>query len=203
MRRVHGRVLVAVAALLLAAVGALGLMRAPSNERADRPPALVGSITNFTLNDAPSPAPEVGFTLDGKPISLADLRGRVVLLNFWATWCGPCAAEMPSLDRLEAMLGGDGFTVVAISEDRSPAVIQPFFEQLGIRRLARYHDPAGALARAFGIRGLPTTALIDRHGRVIGRMEGPAEWDSAEAKTLIEFFLRDAATEARLSKAVP
>ena len=199
MRRVHRRVLIGAAAtLVLAAIGALTLVQVPPNERADTPPALAGSVANFTLNDAPSPAPGVGFMADGKPTSLADFRGRVVLLNFWATWCGPCVAEMPSLDRLEAALGGDGFIVVAVSQDRSPAVIQPFFDQLGIQRLARYHDPAGALARAFGVNGLPTTVLIDREGRVVGRILGPAEWDSAAAKALIRHFLRGAATQARL-----
>ncbi len=200
MPRVHRRVLIGVAAalLVLAAVGALTLVQPPSDERADTPPALAGSVANFTLNDTPSPAPGVDFMADGKPTSLANFRGRVVLLNFWATWCGPCIAEMPSLDRLEAALGGDSFIVVALSQDRSPAVIPPFFDQLGIRHLARYHDPGGALARAFAVNGLPTTVLIDREGRVVGRIIGPAEWDSAAAKALIRHFLRGAATQARL-----
>lgn len=199
MRRVHRRVSIGgvAATLVLAAVGALTLIWAPSDERADTPPALAGSIANFTLIDAPSPAPGVGFTLDGKATSLADYRGRVVLLNFWATWCGPCVAEMPSLDRLEAALGGDGFTVIAVSQDRSPAVILPFFDQLGIRHLARYHDPAGALSRAFALRGLPTSMLIDREGSVVGRIEGPVEWGSAEAEALIRHFMDQAAMRAQ------
>jgi thiol-disulfide isomerase/thioredoxin len=123
--------------------------------------------------------------MEGMPVSLADFRGRVILLNFWATWCAPCVAEMPSLDRLEAMLGGKDFTVIALSEDLSPTAIGPFFSEHGLTRLRRYHDPAGALARAFSLRGLPTTVLIDREGRVLGRFEGPAEWDSPEAVALI------------------
>jgi thiol-disulfide isomerase/thioredoxin len=192
--RVQRRVLIgaAAAALLLAGAGAATLIRAPAPQRADTPPALAGSYKDFTVNAAPSPAPEVGFTLDGKPVSLADFRGRIVLVNFWATWCGPCVAEMPSLDRLEAELGGRDFAVITVSEDRNPAVIAPFYEEHGLRSLKRYHDPSAALSRAFGIRGLPTSVLIDREGREIGRIEGPAEWDSAEALALIRHFIGQA-----------
>jgi thiol-disulfide isomerase/thioredoxin len=188
--RVQRRVLIGAvaAALLLAGAGAATLIRAPAPPRAGTP-ALAGSFADFTVNAAPSPAPEVGFMLDGKPMSLADFRGRIVLVNFWATWCGPCVAEMPSLDRLEAELGGEEFAVITLSEDRNPAVIAPFYEKHGLRHLKRYHDPSGGLSRAFGIRGLPTTVLLDREGREVGRIEGPAEWDSAEALALIRHFI--------------
>jgi thiol-disulfide isomerase/thioredoxin len=189
--RVPRRVLIgAVAALvLLGGAGAASLIRAPAPQRAGTPPALAGSFADFTVNDAPSPAPETGFMLDGRPMRLADFKGRVVLVNFWATWCGPCVAEMPSLDRLEARLGGEDFAVLTVSEDRSPAVIAPFFDQHRLRHLKRYHDPGGALSRGFGIRGLPTTILIDREGREAGRIEGPAEWDSPQAEALIRHFI--------------
>ncbi len=200
MARIQRRVLIAAAAaaVLLAAGVALTLIRAPVPQRADTLPALAGSFANFTVNAAPSPAPEVGFTLDGRPTSLAEFRGRVVLLNFWATWCGPCVAEMPSLDRLEAALGGADFAVIAISEDRNPAVIQPFFDRLELAHLARFHDPAGALSRAFAVRGLPTSVLIDREGRVVGRIEGPAEWDSPEALALMRHFIDEKPEDARI-----
>ena len=202
MRRVHRRVLIGIAAAVFAltGAGAVALFRTAPQPRADAPPALVGSFAQFTANDAPSPAPQAGFTANGKPTSLADFRGRVVLLNFWATWCGPCVAEMPSLDRLEAALGGEDFVVVAVSEDRNPAVVEPFFSGHQIQHLAKYHDPGGALASAFGIRGLPTSALIDRKGNVVGRIEGPAEWDSAQAKALIRHYMSagGAGTQAQL-----
>jgi thiol-disulfide isomerase/thioredoxin len=189
--RVQRRILIgAVVAALLLLAGAAALIRAPAPQRADAPPALAGSYKDFTANAAPPPAPEAGFTLDGKPMSLADFRGRVVLVNFWATWCGPCVAEMPSLDRLQAELGGTDFTVITLSEDRNPAVIAPFYETHGLEHLKPYHDPSGALSRAFGIRGLPTSVLIDRQGREVGRLEGPAEWDSGEALALLRHFLR-------------
>ena len=168
---------------------AAALVRIPTQPHADAPPALAGSFADFTVNDAPSPAPEVGFTAEGKPVTLADFRGRVVLVNFWATWCGPCVAEMSSLDRLQGKLGGRGFTVLAVSEDRNAALIPPFMARHGLTRLGRYHDPAGALSRAFGVRGLPTSVLIDRAGRALGRIEGPAEWDSPEALALMRYFI--------------
>ena len=192
MARVQRRVLIGAvlaALLLLAGAGAAKLIRAPEPQRADTPPALAGSYRDFTVNAAPSLAPEAGFTLDGKPMSLADFRGRVVLVNFWATWCGPCVAEMPALDRLQAELGGQDFTVITLSEDRNPALIAPFYATHGLEHLKRYHDPSGALSRAFGIRGLPTSVVIDRQGREVGRLEGPAEWDSPQAKALIRHFI--------------
>ncbi len=201
MVRVQRRILIgAVAAgLVAAAVGTLAFVHAPpAPPRAAAPPAPAGSFADFSLNSAPSPAPAIGFTVDGMPVSLADFRGRVVLLNFWATWCGPCVAEMPSLDRLEAALGGKDFTVIAISEDRNPAAIQPFFSEHGLTHLRRYHDPAGALSRAFALRGLPTTVLIDREGRVLGRFEGPAEWDSAKALALIRHVIDMEAGRAQI-----
>jgi thiol-disulfide isomerase/thioredoxin len=190
--------LASAAALIpaLAVGGAAVLIRA-SPEHAGTPPALTGSYAKFTVIEAPSPAPEVGFTFDGKPVSLADFKGRVVLVNFWATWCGPCVAEMPALDRLEAALGGEHFTVIALSEDRDPALIPSFYSQHGIRHLARAHDPGGALSRAFEVRGLPTTVLIDRAGRVAGRILGPAEWDGPEAKALIRHYIGET-TRAQL-----
>jgi thiol-disulfide isomerase/thioredoxin len=188
--RVQRRVLIGAvaAALLLAGAGAATLIPAPVPQRADTPPALAGSFADFTVNEARSPAPEAEFTLDGKSISLADFRGRLVLVNFWATWCSPCVAEMPSLDRLQAALSAEGLTVLTLSEDRNPAVIPPFFKQHGLKHLPQAHDPAGRLSRAFGIRGLPTTILIDREGREVGRIEGPAEWDSPEAQALVRHY---------------
>jgi hypothetical protein len=107
-------------------------------------------------------------------------------------------AEMPSLDRREGMLGGPDFAVLTISEDRDPTVIEPFFAAHGLKRLERYHDPGGALSRAFKVRGLPTSVLIDRDGGVIGRIEGPAEWDSPAALALIRFFMGGGSTRPQI-----
>lgn len=105
-------------------------------------------------------------------------RGRALVVNFWATWCPPCVAEMPSLDRLQAAVAEEGIEVLALSSDRGGRVqVEPFYARLGIRRLAILLDPRGAAGRALGVRGLPTTLLIDRRGLEAARLEGEAEWD--------------------------
>jgi thiol-disulfide isomerase/thioredoxin len=147
---------------------------------------------NFTWLDQPKPAPSTAFTqADGSDITLAAFQGRVVLLNFWATWCAPCVREMPSLDRLQAALRDEGLAVVAVSQDfAGKDLVVPFFQRLSLEHLAIYLDSDGALAKAFGIGGLPTTLLIDREGRVVGGLEGPAQWDSNDAVALMRQYLQ-------------
>ena len=150
-------------------------------------------MQQFTLNTPPLPVPETRF-LDGsgKEVALADFKGRVVLVNFWATWCAPCIRELPSLDRLQAEIGGRDFTVLAINEDRGgAATAAPFLEKHGWKNLAVHADRQMALARALGLRGMPSTYLVDRNGRVVGSLTGVAEWDSEEAKALIRHYLKD------------
>lgn len=141
----------------------------------------------------PKPAPELTF-LDGqgKELSLADFRGQVVILNLWATWCAPCRDEMPSLDRLQAAHGDDGLKVLPLSLDRGEIdQIEAFYEEVGLPNLGIYHDPEAAASRAFGAFGLPTTIVIDRQGQEVGRLLGPAEWDSADALALVETLLAE------------
>jgi thiol-disulfide isomerase/thioredoxin len=114
----------------------------------------------------------------GKELSLEDFRGRVVLLNLWATWCAPCRKEMPALDRLQMQLGGPGFEVVAVSIDRDPELVREFFREHGIESLALYIDASGDITGTLRAIGIPTTLLVDREGREIWRMTGPAEWDA-------------------------
>ncbi|MDE2166340.1 MAG: TlpA family protein disulfide reductase [Alphaproteobacteria bacterium] len=149
--------------------------------------------------DKPRSLPELHFAnADGKDLSLGDFRGRVVLLNLWATWCVPCRKEMPTLDRLDAKLGGPGFEVVALSIDRRGlAAVQPFFKELGIKALRIYLDQSGKAAFTLDAPGLPTTLLIDRDGREIARKIGPAEWDSPEIEEVIRQHLsRKASAES-------
>lgn len=125
------------------------------------------------------PLPEIRFQdASGNSRSLADFRGRAVLLNLWATWCVPCRKEMPSLDRLQAQLGGPAFEVVALSIDRSPQAVREFYQQYGIRALALYIDPSTEVTSTLGTVGLPTTVLVDGEGRELWRRVGPAEWDA-------------------------
>lgn len=154
-------------------------------------PPLAGTVADFTRFDPPRPAPETPFADgDGDGVSLADFHGHVVLLNFWATWCVPCVKEMPALDRLQALLGREGFEVVALSQDREgvPAVVR-FYEKYDLGNLGIYVDPKGALAAPFGVGVLPTTVLVDRDGNLVGQLIGEAEWDAPEAQALIRHYL--------------
>ena len=146
---------------------------------------------NFVVHEAPRPLPEIGFEDGGANARrLADFRGKVVLLNVWATWCVPCRREMPTLDRLQATLGGPGFEVVALSIDRAGLeVVRKFYAEIGVAHLAMYIDSASKVTRELGIAGLPATLLIDREGRELGRLIGPAEWDSPAMIAFLKGFI--------------
>lgn len=138
-----------------------------------------GFVRDMSSRSSPVATPAIAFeTGDGPPLSLSDFRGRFVLLNVWATWCPPCRKEMPSLDRLQANLGGDDFEVVALSIDSKGAeLVKPFFASVGVARLAVYLDRTGSVMPALRIAGLPTTILIDPRGMEIARWAGAKEWD--------------------------
>ncbi|MEQ8396163.1 MAG: TlpA disulfide reductase family protein [Thalassobaculum sp.] len=145
----------------------------------------------FAVYDTPKPLPEIRFVDGGgQQRTLGGFRGRTLLVNIWATWCVPCREEMPTLDRLQGELGGSGFEVVALSIDRAGiAVVDRFYNDIGVRHLARYIDSSGKAARTLGTYGLPTTLLIDSSGREIGRLVGAAEWDAAEMVAFIRMHL--------------
>jgi len=128
------------------------------------------------------PAPTTPFADEHASLTaIKDFRGKIVILNLWATWCAPCVKEMPSLESLAARLPPDRFAVVAVSQDKGGAAIaKPFLDRIGVRRLPLYVDPTGRVARDLGARGFPTTILIAQNGTVLAKLEGPAEWDSDE-----------------------
>ena len=118
----------------------------------------------------------------GREKTLEGFHGRVVLLNIWATWCPPCREEMPTLDRLQARLGGDDFHVLPLSIDRAGLdPVRRFYAEIGIRHLDMYLAEELRAMLAFGAVGLPTTILVNRDGQEIARLVGPAEWDSPRA----------------------
>lgn len=150
-------------------------------------PLSVGQMAAFVFKKAPEEIPEFAFQdKDGKSRSLKEWQGKVVLLNLWATWCAPCRKEMPSLDRLQAELGGDKFEVVAISADKTGIEgATKFLGQIKVEKLGVYADPTVRIHSGLKAIGMPASILLDAKGREIGRLVGPAEWDSQEAKTLI------------------
>lgn len=158
----------------------VSLMQAPALPKFD-----------FVPLDERRRAPDIGFTDgDGRQLNLADFRDRLVLLNLWATWCAPCRREMPALDRLQAVLGGPDFEVVALSIDRQGvSVVRDFFQELKLDALAIYIDRSAKAEQSLSVFGIPTTLLIDRTGAEIGRVVGAAEWDNPEAIKVIRRYL--------------
>lgn len=155
----------------------------------DRDPALLtGEMADFIYTFPPRGASTVGFKHEGKQVSLADFRGKAVLVNLWATTCAPCLVELPSLDQLEGELGGKRFEVVAVAADpRGPETAQTFLDRLDIKNLKLYADPN--MAFAFSVGGadfLPTSILYSADGEEIGRIVGEADWASPEARRLIK-----------------
>lgn len=155
-------------------------------------PLARGEVAAFSAAAAPRRLPELKFTnAEGKPVTLADFRGKVTLLNLWATWCVPCRKEMPALDALEGKLGGADFAVLAINLDTGDrSKPKKFLSEIGIRHLAYFEDPTTDVfqnLKRYGraIVGLPTTVLIDRDGCELGVLPGPAEWASEDALALI------------------
>jgi len=149
-----------------------------------------GAMTAFVIKKEPEALPAVAFTDGaGKPMTLGDLKGRIVLLNLWATWCAPCRKEMPALERLQKELGSDRFEVVALSVDRGGIeASKKFLDQIKVSALKLYVDGTGRASSTLKAVGLPTTLLLDKEGREIGRLVGPAEWDSEDAKHLVRHF---------------
>lgn len=143
------------------------------------------------IHDAPRALPDIAFEdAEGRERTLSQFSGKVVLLNVWATWCAPCREEMPALDRVQQKLGGPGFEVLALSIDTGGiAAVKGFYDEIGVRSLAHYVDPTMRATAALGAMGVPTTLLIDRQGREIGRHTGPVQWDGPEAMRTIERHL--------------
>jgi thiol-disulfide isomerase/thioredoxin len=158
-------------------------------------PFATGEVAAVNIAKSPLKVPDLAFQdAAGKPLTLANWRGRTVLLNLWATWCVPCRKEMPSLDALQAQLGGPGFEVVTVNIDtRDAEKPKTWLKEVGVSKLDYYADPAAktfqdlkAVGRAFG---MPTTLLISPEGCEIGTIAGPAEWASNDAIKLIEAAL--------------
>ena len=150
-----------------------------------------GEVAAMNIAAKPRPLPDYAFKgPDGAPIKLSAFKGKTTLLNIWATWCVPCRAEMPALDKLQESFAGNNFEVVAINVDTT-RLERPkaFLAESGVKSLTYYGDPKAdiffEMKQAGKALGLPTTILIGTDGCQIGMMNGPAAWDGADAKALI------------------
>lgn len=202
---------IAVAVALLAGFGTVYWLSTPSDNRSGAPSSAdsaskpgpdgggapgagplkalnTGAMTAFVVRPEPVALPEFAFEAPGgASVTSEDLKGKVVLLNVWATWCVPCREEMPQLNALQSELGGDGFEVVALNIDKGgPEKAETFLEETGATDLKAYYDPSGKLFTTLKAVGMPTTLLIDPEGKEMGRLVGPANWASPEAKALIQ-----------------
>jgi thiol-disulfide isomerase/thioredoxin len=200
---VGGVSLLAAIAVVGAVYGLRGFARNPEDaacqsatELARRlAPLTRGELAALVIADPPHRLPPLDFKdAAGKPKSLADWRGRTVLLNLWATWCVPCRKEMPALDALQRQLGGPDFEVVAVNIDtRDPEKPKAWLTETGIKDLAYYADPSAkvfqelkAIGKAFG---MPTTLIVDPSGCEIASLAGPAEWASGDALAFMKTAL--------------
>lgn len=176
------------AALALVIAGPLGV---PGAANAESGPPIEGQVQNYEPLDAPLAVPDVTVLdqADG-PVTLDRFKGQFVVLNFWATWCGPCIRELPSLQRLNAELGGETARVVLISQDRGGfKQTDRFLKKLKVEFPDNFIDERLKFSRAIGVVSLPTTILIGPDGMEVGRLVGSAEWDSPEALELVNWYI--------------
>ena len=153
-----------------------------------------GAMKRFVFHDQLVPATSATFQNDqAKEVRLSDFKGKVILVNLWATWCAPCIKEMPDLNELQKSLGGEKFEVVLLSENQDGIESSlEFLKTNNISHLSTYHDNKRNVARALKSNALPTSILINADGYEVGRLVGPAEWNSGDAKALINYVIASA-----------
>lgn len=146
-----------------------------------------GDMRKLVIASDATPRGEVTYLTEaGAEVSLADSNGKVRIVNFWATWCAPCRQEKPSLDALQAQLGGADFEVIAIATGRNTeANLIRFKEEVGVKHLTTYLDPKSQTARNMAVLGLPVSVILDRDGNEIARLTGGADWTSDSALAII------------------
>jgi thiol-disulfide isomerase/thioredoxin len=173
------------------ALAAIVAISAPQSSAQTAPP-VAGTVATFKPATPAKDPPQTRFVdLKGGELDLGRYKGKVVLVNFWATWCAPCVREMPSLDRLQAALEGEGLVVLPLSLDGpTKPRVEPFYKAQNLVNLPILFDEKSVTFGRFGVGVLPTSIVINRDGKEVGRLEGPAEWDAPEALALLRHYLK-------------
>lgn len=158
--------------------------------KSDSPKAVSGAAVTVAKEKSPAPDVTVVSLANGTPLKLSDLKGKVILLNFWATWCPPCREEMPSMVKLNSFMAGKPFQMVAISIDEGgKQAVDSFFKESGFT-LPTYFDESGASTKSYGITGVPETFIIDKQGILVKKIIGGAAWDSPEVVAFLEGLMK-------------
>lgn len=150
-----------------------------------------GDMKKLNLHSTPREISDKTFEHeDGGEATLADFKGKIVLLNFWATWCGPCREEMPMLSELQTELGGDQFEVLTLASGHNPPpAMKKFFEKIQVDNLPLHRDPKQNVARDMAVFGLPNTVILNAEGMEIARLQGEADWSSDSAISILRALI--------------
>ncbi|MGR3634837.1 MAG: TlpA family protein disulfide reductase [Shimia sp.] len=194
MKHLSVRVYTAYAAFAIAAGAFVAVPAAQADDVRDMTSIIEmreGDMRKLNVHSEPKAVSSKSFTSeDGEDMTLEAYRGKIVLLNFWATWCAPCRHEMPMLSELQTQLGSDAFAVVTIATGRNmvPAM-KKFFADIGVDNLPLHRDPKQILARDMAVFGLPATLVIDASGKEIARLQGDADWSSENARAIVSALI--------------
>lgn len=212
MRRVRDGVFLGAASVLLASLAVAMLLRKPAPHiftpiftpvagPAAAAETIADPVDGLQLISPPEPIPDLKFEdADGNTHTLHEFLGKPVLLNIWATWCGPCVEELPSLAALAPRAAKDGIVVLPLSVDRGgTGRVRSFYASHGIDALPAWNDSEGTATEALGLHGVPTTFLIDADGRTVAKLEGAADWNAGPVLGKLRELVRSKAEAASAS----